>query len=153
MVIIQGIFWASFILILYIIVFYPIVVFFLSLCFQKKLIRDDKAVFLPHVSIIMAAYNEEAHIEAKIKNCLSLDYPKNKLEIIIGSDGSDDKTNEIAKQYAEGKISFYPHPQRRGKMAVINDAVSHAKGEIVVFSDIYESFDRGAIKKFDSQFR
>lgn len=94
----------------------------------------------------MAAYNEEKHIEAKIKNCLSLDYPKEKLEIIIGSDGSDDRTNEIAQEYSDKHISFYPHSQRRGKMAVINDGVKISNGDILVFSDIYETFDTDAIK-------
>lgn len=152
MFIFQIVFWVSFISIFYIIVFYPIVASFLSIFFSKKRVKDDNAEFLPYVSIVMAAYNEEEHIEAKIKNCLSLDYPKDKLEIIIGSDGSDDETNEIAKQYAGNEISFYPHTIRRGKMAVINDAVKNAKGEIIVFSDIYESFDVGAIKKLIHNF-
>jgi len=152
MTIFQAIFWTSFVLILYIYFFYPLTASFFSFLFRKKLVRDDKGEFLPNVSFILAAYNEEDYIETKIKNCLSLDYPKDKLEIIIGSDGSDDKTNEIAEKYSRQDISFFPYPERRGKMAVINDGVSHAKGEILVFSDIYELFDSDAIKQLIRNF-
>lgn len=151
MTIFETIFWGSFGLILYIYFLYPLVASFLTLFFSKELAIGDKDMFLPDVSLIMAAYNEEDHIEAKIKNCLSLDYPKDKLEIIIGSDGSDDKTNEIAKKYST-EISFFSYSQRRGKMAVINDCVSHAKGELLVFSDIYELFEGDAIKKLIRNF-
>lgn len=152
MVIYQAIFWISFVLILYIYFLYPFVASFLSLFSRKTLLRDIKKARFPSVSIVMAAYNEEAYIERKIKNCLLLDYPEDKLEIIIGSDGSEDRTNEIIEKYVSQKLSFFPHPVRRGKMAVINDAVSHAKGEICIFSDVSELFDRDAVKKLVRNF-
>jgi len=116
------------------------------------MIRDDKEEYLPNLSLIMAAYNEEAHIERKIKNCLSLEYPESKLEIIIGSDGSDDGTNEIVQKYAGKRILFFLHSTRRGKMAVINDGVHNAKGEICIFTDVSELFDRDALKKLVRNF-
>ena len=152
MITLQLFFWTLLTLILYVYLFYPLAAAFFALFLRKNPIKDGSAEFLPYVSFIMAAYNEEANIEAKIKNCLALDYPKDKLEIIIGSDGSDDKTNEIAQKYANKGISFYPHTERRGKMAVINDGVRCAKGEILIFSDIYELFDRDAIRKLIRNF-
>jgi len=153
MIFFQTIFWTCFFLILYVYFLYPLAAYVLSLFFRKELSRDEAGEYQPHVSFIMAAYNEEEHIEAKIKNCLSLDYPRNKLEIIIGSDGSTDKTNEIAEKYSkEDNISFFSYSRRRGKMAVINDGVGHARGEILVFSDIYESFERDAIRKLVRNF-
>jgi len=152
MVIYQAIFWISLAFVLYVYFSYPIVLSLLSLYYRKPLVKENEGEYFPSVSIIMAAYNEEACIERKINNCFSLDYPENKLEIIIGSDGSDDRTNEIVKKYADKRISFFPHPVRRGKMAVINDAVSHAKGEICLFSDVSEVFDRDAVKKLVRNF-
>lgn len=146
------IFGVSFFLIVYVYFLYPLVAKLFTFFIKRKVIKDYSGNYLPSVSLIMAAYNEEKHIEAKIKNCLSLDYPKDKLEIIIGSDGSDDRTNEIANKYAEREIRFFPYSQRRGKMAVINDNVSKAKGELLVFSDIYERFEVDAIKKLIRNF-
>lgn len=152
MVIYQIIFWISLALIFYIYFLYPLVLSFLSLLSRNSLIKDEKEEYFPYVSIVMAAYNEEPYIETKIQNCLSLDYPEEKLEIIIGSDGSDDKTSEIVAKYESKRLLFFPHPARRGKMAVINDAVSQAKGEICLFSDISELFDRDAVKKLVRNF-
>ena len=148
----QIIFWASFVSVVYIYFLYPLILAFISLFYQKPLIKDHKGEYLPKVSLIMAAYNEEAYIERKINNCLSLDYPANKLEIIIGSDGSDDRTNEIVNKYSSKGISFYPYPERRGKMAVINDSISYASGEICVFTDVSELFDTDAVKKLVRNF-
>jgi len=152
MLLVKILFWVSLTLILYIYLFYPFVAFFLTLFWRKEIIIGEGDEALPNVSFIMAAYNEEAHIENKITNCLLLDYPKDKLEIIIGSDGSDDRTNEIAQKYADKEIIFFPHSRRRGKMAVINDGVSRAQGDILVFSDIFEIFELDAIKKLVRNF-
>lgn len=149
----QILFWISLAAILYIYFLYPFVLSFLSL-FTRQTARKDneEEEYTPYVSIVMAAYNEEVHVERKIKNCLSLDYPENKLEIIIGSDGSDDRTNEIVRKYAGKRLLFFPHSARRGKMVVINDGVNHAKGEICVFSDVSEVFDADAVKKLVRNF-
>ena len=146
------IFWISLILIAYVYFLYPVVLTISMLFYRNPVKKDEKKEYFPEVSLIMAAYNEEAHIERKIQNCLSIDYPKEKLEIIIGSDGSDDETNEIVKKYINKGISFFPHGSRRGKMAVINDGVHHANGEICIFTDVSELFDKGAVKKLVRNF-
>ncbi len=152
MTIYQAIFWISLLLVLYVYFLYPVVLSVSLFFYQKPLIKDNSGEYLPFVSIIMAAYNEEACIERKIQNCFALDYPKDKIEIIIGSDGSDDTTNKIVEKYANKQISFSPYPVRRGKMPVINDGVRRAKGEICVFTDVSEMFERDAIKKLVSHF-
>lgn len=148
----EIIFWLLLLSILYIYALYPLVVYVVAWFFEKKNRTDLEGDYVPYVSFIMAAYNEEEHIEAKIRNCLSLDYPPDKIEIIIGSDGSDDRTSEIAGRYADREITFFPYSARRGKMAVINDCVNHAKGEILVFSDIYEKFEKDAVRKLVRNF-
>ena len=152
MIVYHVIFWTSIAVLIYIYIGYALLICFLSLFVRKPLIKDCDDKYLPRVSIILAAYNEAAHIEMKIKNCLSLDYPKEKLQIIIGSDGSDDGTNEIVERYVGRDILFFPHHERRGKMAVVNDGVRHANGEICVFSDISECFDCDAVRKLVRNF-
>jgi cellulose synthase/poly-beta-1,6-N-acetylglucosamine synthase-like glycosyltransferase len=89
----------------------------------------------PTISVIVAAYNEEAAIEHKIKNLLTCDYPADRLEIVIGSDGSTDRTEEIVEQYAGRGVRLVKGGSRRGKSAIQNDAVATASGSILVFTD------------------
>lgn len=152
MLFVELIFLFSIILLGYVFFIYPFVLLLISLIHRKPLIKDDSEKNLPSISLIIAAYNEEKFIERKIQNCLSLDYPDNKIEIIIGSDGSDDATNSIVKKYVTKGIFFFSHPIRLGKMAVVNDAVKHAKGEICVFSDVSELFECDAMKKLVRNF-
>ena len=99
------------------------------------------------VSLIIAAYNEERVIEKKIKNSLALDYPKDKLEIIIFSDSSVDKTDEIVKQYKDSGIKLYRIEGRRGKTFCQNEVVKLAEGEILIFSDANSMYQTNVIKK------
>lgn len=93
---------------------------------------DEEA---PTVSLVIAAYNEEAVIERKLDNSLGLDYPRERLEVIVVSDGSDDRTHAIATGYADrGVIALHSSP-RRGKSAAVNRGVEAATGDIVLFSD------------------
>ena len=112
---------------------YPLIILLIATINRKTVLKNDE--FEPTVSLIIAAYNEEDVIEEKIKNSLSLDYAKNKLEIIIFSDASTDQTNAIVSRYQNKGIKFIYLPERRGKTAGQNLAVSQATGEIIVFSD------------------
>jgi cellulose synthase/poly-beta-1,6-N-acetylglucosamine synthase-like glycosyltransferase len=93
----------------------------------------------PSVSLLVAAYNEANVIGDKIRNSLEIDYPADKLEVVIASDGSRDATAEIVRSFAEretrGRIRLLHFEKNRGKMAVLNDAVADLRGEIVAFSD------------------
>ncbi|RDH83773.1 MAG: hypothetical protein DIZ80_06445 [endosymbiont of Galathealinum brachiosum] len=104
------------------------------------------------VSFIVAAYNEEKVIRNKIENCLKLDYPKELLEIIIISDGSDDRTSDIVKEFeSDGVISLH-EDQRKGKSNALNRAVKYSSNEIIVFSDANNDFSVDAIKYLVSSF-
>jgi glycosyltransferase involved in cell wall biosynthesis len=91
----------------------------------------------PYVSVILAAYNEEQNIGHCLDSLLLQKYPAGKIEIIIGSDGSLDKTSEILLQYAErhSSVKIFLFNERRGKMQVINDLIAKANGEILFFTD------------------
>ena len=91
--------------------------------------------YVPSVSLLIPAHNEGATIESKIRNTLSLDYPREKLEIIVISDGSTDDTNTIVSGYGGEGVSFIELKSRGGKARALNSGLAAAKGEIIVFSD------------------
>lgn len=89
----------------------------------------------PPISIIVAAHNEEAVIGAKLKNLLAVDYPRGHVEILIGSDGSSDRTEEIVRPFAAEGVGLISFPQQQGKSAMQNGLVTAASGSILVFTD------------------
>src|SRR5207244_484687 len=89
--------------------------------------------------------NEADVIEAKVRNSLALDYPADRLEIVVASDGSDDGTNEIVRRHADGRVRLL-ELGRVGKAAALNAAVEAAAGEVLVFSDANSSFRADAVR-------
>lgn len=104
-----------------------------------------RAPITPPVTLIIAAYNEEATIAARLDNALALDYPPDRLQIIVASDGSTDATERIAAAYAGRGVVVLRLP-RQGKIHALDDAVSHATGEVLVFSDANTMCDPDAIR-------
>ena len=135
------IFWFSLGVLGYIYVIYPASLIVLA-SFKPKTKYNQE--YLPMVSLIIAAHNEESVIAEKIKNSLNLNYPKDKLEIIVFSDGSTDKTEEIVKGLGIKLLSYPDHP---GKTACQNQAVKEARGEIIVFSDANSIYHENAIRE------
>jgi cellulose synthase/poly-beta-1,6-N-acetylglucosamine synthase-like glycosyltransferase len=119
----------------YVYVGYPILLWGLQAMFRSSISRQPVE---PSVSLLVAAYNEAAVIADKIRNGLALDYPAEKLEIVVASDGSKDATAEIVRSLAAesgGRIRLLNFETNRGKTVVLNDAVPQLRGEIVAFSD------------------
>lgn len=135
--------------VVYVFAGYPLTVFVLARLFGKGVRQGDCD---PSVSIVIAAHNEEKCIEGTIVNKLSLDYPKEKLEIIVVSDGSTDGTDAIVRRYAGGRVFFLVQEERSGKTAAINRAVAHARGDIVVFSDANSMYAPDAVRKLVRNF-
>ena len=114
-------FWISLGGILYTYFGYPVLIFLLAKTIQKpETYQTDK----PSVTLLIAAYNEETVIEEKIKNSLAIEYPKDLLQILVVTDGSRDRTPEIAKRYINYGIEILHEPERRGKMAAIKSCVA-----------------------------
>ena len=114
--------------------------YFLFLCLLELLVRPvalhSEADFdPPRVSIVVIAHNEEKAIGARLSDAVGVDYPPDKLEIIVASDGSSDATVEIASSHTDPRVRVLDFPTRRGKALVANDAVASAKGDWVVFTD------------------
>ena len=99
----------------------------------------------PLVSVIIAARNEEPCIKAKLENLLASDYPRERLEILVGSDGSSDRTEEIVREFAAEGVGLISFPQQQGKSAIQNGLVAAASGAILVFTDADSLFSRGAL--------
>jgi cellulose synthase/poly-beta-1,6-N-acetylglucosamine synthase-like glycosyltransferase len=104
------------------------------------------------VSIVIAAHNEEKVILTKIKNLAAMDYPKELIEIIIGSDGSDDATVNILTENSLSCMKIFDFKERRGKVNVLKDLVNSAKGEILVFSDANTMYEPDAVKRLAAHF-
>lgn len=105
----------------------------------------------PALTIVVVAYNEAERIAARIENLLSADYPADRLEIVIASDGSTDGTVAEARRFAP-RVRVEAFPVRRGKPAVLNEVVPAARGEIVVLADARQRFDRGALAALVASF-
>ncbi len=128
----EMVFWLSGAALCYTYVGYPVLLEAVSRVRSRPVRRRD---FEPFVSIIITAYNEERDLAAKLENTLALDYPKDKFEIIVASDCSNDRTDEIAQEFAARGVRLHRQAARRGKTAAQNAAVEIARGEIVLFSD------------------
>lgn len=128
-------FWIFFFIILYTFFGYGVLLYFLKTIKQlvRKPVSQPVNTVYPSVSVLVAAYNEEDIIEAKIKNCLQLHYPKGKLEFIFITDGSSDNTTEIIRKHPEVKLLH--ENIRAGKMAAIKRAIPHISGDVTVFTD------------------
>lgn len=112
----------------------------------------SKGPFVPNVSLIITAYNEEKKIEAKIKNALEQNYPKEKLEVIVASDCSSDKTDQIVLAYQSNRVRLVRAPERKGKENAQRHAVESASGEILVFSDVATILDPDGVKSIVENF-
>ncbi len=121
----------------------------LSYMIQKNV---NKKEFFPFVSVIITAYNEEKRIQQKLDSTLRTVYPKDKMEIIVASDGSTDKTDEIVKSYQNKGVILISFPERHGKHFCQGKAVEKSSGEIIILSDATTFLKENAISIIVSNF-
>ena len=142
------IFWFSLIVILYTFAGYGILLLILikvKRLFKKKQLLTAPDGQWPTVTLLIAAYNEEAYIDEKVKNCFELDYPQGKLIIAFVTDGSSDNTPQAISRY-DG-VQLYHRPERNGKMAAIKRVIPMIDTDIVVFTDANTYLNKGAIRE------
>src|SRR5262249_61900646 len=106
----------------------------------------------PSVTLIISAYNEEDVIARKLENALALDYPKDRREIVVASDGSTDRTADIVRGFAPAGVVLHEYRSNRGKNAALNDSVPQARGEIVVFTDANGMYRPDALRRLVAYF-
>jgi cellulose synthase/poly-beta-1,6-N-acetylglucosamine synthase-like glycosyltransferase len=143
-------FFISVSLILYVYAGYPVLLLIMRRVRGARQ-RVQKAIE-PPVTLMISAYNEEKIIAQKIENSLALDYPKDKLEIIVISDKSSDATDEVVRSFADAGVKLVQMPERGGKTAGLNRCVPQAKGEIIIFSDANAMYDKQVVRKIARNF-
>jgi biofilm PGA synthesis N-glycosyltransferase PgaC len=116
---------------------------------RPRLVLADRSI-RPSVSLIVVAYNEEDVIGDRLRNCLDLDYPSERVELIVIADGSDDRTAEIAAGFDGVKVLH--EPARRGKLHAMNRAATAATGDVLIFSDANNSYGRDALRELVAPF-
>jgi cellulose synthase/poly-beta-1,6-N-acetylglucosamine synthase-like glycosyltransferase len=139
------IFWLGMLTVGYTYVGYGMIIYILSKLKRRRspiTIQNDSE--LPVVTLLVAAYNEEAYILDKIHNTLALDYPKNKLKLFFVTDGSNDRTPEIIRNFPE--IEVFHASERRGKIHAVNRVMKHVSTPIVVFCDANTALNPEALK-------
>jgi cellulose synthase/poly-beta-1,6-N-acetylglucosamine synthase-like glycosyltransferase len=147
-------FWLSVGLLVYTHLGYPLVLAVLTRGRFRERSLHSRAVAgskpaVPTVSLIVPAYDEEEVIESKVANALDLDYPRDRLQVIVASDGSSDRTAELARRAGAGLVLELP---AGGKVAALNAAAEQAAGEILAFSDANSVWARDALRRLVAPF-
>ncbi|WP_295718469.1 glycosyltransferase family 2 protein [uncultured Halovibrio sp.] len=148
----EFLFWLSAVLVVYIYIGYPALMGLLAL--NKRPVAYDDS-YQPNVSILIAAYNEEKDIAETLENKITQEYLRDRLEILVVSDESDDDTDDIVKRYARTSditIRLFRQTPRQGKTAGLNLIAPEAKGEIIIFSDANSQWAPDAVAKLVRNF-
>ncbi len=140
----QLVFWVCIILMAYVYIGYPLLVYLVSIVMPKPVIKGDRE---PTVTILITAYNEQSAIREKLANTLRIEYPKEKIEILVASDGSTDGTDDIVREFAGQGVKLLRVEGRVGKTATQNAAVEQATGEIILFSDATTAYQPDVFRK------
>ena len=139
----QIIFWLSASALFYAYAGYPVLLALVSAVRPRKVRRGK---FETSVTVIITAYNEERALAGKLENTLALDYPRALLEVIVASDCSTDRTDEIARAFASRGVRLHRQPDRLGKTAAQNAATALARGEIILFSDATSLYQADVVR-------
>ncbi|MCK5131041.1 MAG: glycosyltransferase [Candidatus Sabulitectum sp.] len=142
--------WVSVGMILLPMVVYPVVIFLLGLFFSRR--EGSSFQEYPFVSVMIAARNEEKCIGERLQNLLEQDYPKDRIEILVASDVSTDRTDEIIKSFEKNGVYFLRIEKRLGKSALMVELSKIAKGEILVFTDANTQFNPNTVRELVDPF-
>ncbi len=144
------VFWVSLLLVIHSYLLYPIIVLLWSAL--KRDTSPPPQRELPSISLLMSVYNEEKVIVEKLKNIEKIEYPNEKIEVLIGSDCSTDATKDLVDSLSPGRMRAFHFGKRRGKASVLNDLAAAAKNEILVFSDADTFYRPDAFQKMARHF-
>jgi cellulose synthase/poly-beta-1,6-N-acetylglucosamine synthase-like glycosyltransferase len=145
----QAVFWGALLLLLHAYVGYPLVMRLWAQLRPRPVLRRRVE---PFVSVLLAAHDEAETIGPRLTNLLDLDYPPDRLEILVGSDGSKDRTAERARAVADPRVRVFEYPQRRGKPSVLNDLAAEARGHLLLFADARQRYERHALRALVAPF-
>ncbi len=151
----EIIFWVLLFIVFYAYLGYGILLFFLVrlkriLCKKKKDINED---YEPDVTLFVAAYNEKDYVDAKVQNSFEMEYPQEKVHQLWVTDGSDDGTPDILKNYADKGVKVYHEDARGGKIGAMNRGVKFVKTPIVIFSDGNTMLGKESVQRIVNMFK
>ena len=143
----ETIFWTSFACIVYVYAGYPLLLMLWRRLFRRPVRKQYQE---RSVSLVIAMHNESKNVQAKIQNCFELDYPADKLQVIVSLDAPTDGTDILVRDYAG--VDSVHCPVRRGKAATLNSGLAIARGEIVMFGDAEQRLERSAVRELVANF-
>jgi cellulose synthase/poly-beta-1,6-N-acetylglucosamine synthase-like glycosyltransferase len=143
------IFWGSLTCIIYVYLGYPLLLMLCKRLFHRPVVKRYQEL---RVSLVIAMHNERKNVRAKMQNCFDLDYPADKLQIIVTLDAPTDGTEILLRDYADQGVNVVHCPVRRGKSEALNNGLAIATGEIVVFGDAEQRLEKKAIRELVANF-
>lgn len=138
-------FWLAAAVVLYSWLIYPALMALLAFVRPAPDVRRDEVE--PPVTVLLVVRDEESRLEDKLRNLLALDYPRGKLEVLVVSDGSTDRTESITAAFAGAGVRLLPLAPPRGKASCLNEAVPHARGEILLLTDARQALAPDAVRR------
>ncbi len=147
---IESFFWISIFLAFFSYIGYPLSLIIIRIFYKSK--SSDFQEHTPNVTLVITVHNEEARIRTKIENTIEISYPSDRFQVIVASDCSTDYTNDIVAEYAGQGIELLDIKNRGGKENAQRYAVEHAKGEILVFTDVATRIDSMGIRQIVGNF-
>lgn len=132
----------SAVFVVWVLIGYPLSLDLLARAFPQPIRRSD---WTPKVTVLLAVRNGENYLRAKLDSIASLDYPADRLKVLVLSDGSTDSTNEIAREYRTRNVELVELP-RRGKCEALNAGIKASESEVVFFTDVRQELSPGALR-------
>ena len=145
----EILFWVLALALMYVYVGYPCLIWAWAALSPRPSRRSH---IEPRVSVLIVVHNEAGRIARRLENVLSLDYPRDRFEVLVGSDGCTDATAEIARAYEPAGVTVVAFERRRGKSAVLNDLAVKARGDILVLADARQRFEGGVVRALVAPF-
>lgn len=142
-------FWTSLLILVYTYAGYPMLLWLVA-SLRTRSVQNGRNY--PMVSLIISAFNEEKVIRERLENALALEYPGSKLEIVVISDGSTDRTHDIVREFEKRGVRLLIQPERLGKTSALNLAVPQVKGDIIIFTDANSMYDSKAVRTLVENF-
>jgi cellulose synthase/poly-beta-1,6-N-acetylglucosamine synthase-like glycosyltransferase len=143
----EAVFWASVATVAYVFAGYPA-----TLALLRRRPRSTRRATQPTVTVVIAAYNEVAHIGDTVRNKLAQDYPAHLLDVVVVSDGSTDGTDDVVRAIDDPRVTLLRQEPRQGKTLALNRAIDAARGDIVVFSDANSRYAVDAVRQLVDAF-